>query len=153
VVTLNKSEQRVLEWLMSQGYKKIEYNKSLTFETEDGKKFEVKRAYNKVVLLYPSRIRKLRYYKETDPERSFIVVVDKSLKVIPLSKLKLFDNEECEGYIFRHVGIERASITCRKEIERCLYDVMVRENLDSLEDSLKYLLRLYYRFKGLTSPI
>jgi len=151
---MNKSEQRVLEWLMSQGYKKIEYNKSLTFETEDGKKFEVKRAYNKVVLLYPSRIRKLQYYKETDPERSFIVVVDdKSLKVIPLSKLKLVDNEECEGYIFRHVGIERASITCRKEIERCLYDVMVRENLDSLEDSLEYLLKLYYRFKGLPCPI
>ncbi len=66
---MNRAQEKTLQWLIKQGYKKeeisIRQNSSPNFTTSDGKKFEAKKLYGTQIIFYNTQHQQLKQHPKT----------------------------------------------------------------------------------------
>ena len=97
---MNKTQEKALNWLVQQGYKKEEISirsKSPNFITKDNKKFEVKRLYGTQIIFYNSQYQQLKNNHGTQ------ILVFKENEKKPFLKFKF---EEIKSLSKNYKGID-----------------------------------------------
>jgi len=94
---MNKTEQKALNWLNSQGYKNLIYKKTPSFITPDNKKFEIKRLYGNQIIFYNKQ------YQILKKSNNVQIIIFRDNESSPFLKLKFDDIKDLKK---QYKGIE-----------------------------------------------
>lgn len=143
---MNKTQEKALNWLIQQGYKKEELTfrpKSPNFLTKDNKKFEVKRLYGTQILFYNSQYQQLRKEPKT------LILVFRDNESSPFLKFKF---EEIQSLPKTYKGLEINWLNLDKDVKTIRVSQKTKERLQSLgkmgEDFDQLLNRLLDKIKN-----
>ena len=98
---MNKTQEKAINWLMTQGYKKSEITirqKSPTLITKDNKKFEVKRLYGTQIIFYNTHYNQLKIFPST------IILVFRDNEEEPFIKFK-FEEIKHQPYTYKDITL------------------------------------------------
>lgn len=120
---MNKTQEKALNWLIKQGYKKEEIavkQKSPNFSTVDSKKFEVKRLYGAQIIFYNSHYHQLK----KDPKTTILVFRDNEDE--PFLKFKF---EEIKNMPSNYRGIDINWVGLNQSIKAIRLSTKTKERL------------------------
>ncbi|MBI2105323.1 hypothetical protein HYT56_00625 [Candidatus Woesearchaeota archaeon] len=138
---MNKTQEKALDWLLQQGYKKEDISfkqyKSPNFITRDNKQYEVKRLYGTQIIFYKAQ------YEELAKNPKTIILVFRDNEAKPFLKFKF---EEIKNAPASYKGIEINWVDLKEEIGTIRVSKKTKERLEKFgrmgEDFEKLLNRI-----------
>jgi hypothetical protein len=122
---MNKTQEKALNWLIQQGYKKEEITfrqKAPNFLTKDNRRFEVKRLYGTQIIFYNSQYQQLK----KDPKITILVFRDNESS--PFLKFKF---EEIKSLPKIYKGIEINWVNLDEDIKAVRISKKTKDRLQS----------------------
>ena len=143
---MNHTQEKALQWLAQQGYKKEEIafrqNKSPNIITKDNKKFEAKRLYGTQIIFYSKQYQQLKH----DPKT--LILVFRENEQEPFLKFKF---EEISSLPNSYRGIDINWVNLQQEVGAIRISKKTKERLQAFgkmgEDFDKLINRLLDKIK------
>ena len=117
---MNKTEEKALKWIISQGYKNLIYKKTPTFITFDNKNFEIKRLYGNQIIFYNKQ------YQILKKLTNVLILVFRDNENKPFLKFKF---DEIKDLKKQYKGLEINWVNIDEEIKTIRLSEKTKERL------------------------
>lgn len=143
---MNKAQEKALNWLMHQGYRReditFRQSRSPNFITKDNKKFDAKRLYGVQIIFYNTQYQQLKHHPKT------LILVFRENEQEPFTKFKF---EEISSLPKNYKGIEINWVSLQQDVGTIRVSKRTKERLQAFgkmgEDFDKLINRILDRIK------